>query len=202
MRPQVELRELGARLDGDVVMPGDETWGTARQAWNLAVDQRPIAVVYPESADDVVATVLLAADRGLRIAFNAGGHNAGPIDWSKDTLLLKFERMRGIEIDVAARRARVEAGALAKELAVATGGHGLAYLAGTCPDVGVLGYALGGGLSWMVRKFGLACNSIVAAEVVTADGRRLRTDRSTEPELFWALRGGGGNVAAVTAIEL
>lgn len=132
----MELRELGDRLDGDVVMQGDETWDTARQAWNLAVDQRPVAVVYPESADDVVATVLLAAERGLRIAFNAGGHNAGPIDWRVDTLLLKSERMRGIEIDVAARRARVEAGALAKPLAVAAGDHGLAYLAGTSPDVG------------------------------------------------------------------
>jgi FAD/FMN-containing dehydrogenase len=202
MRSHVELRDLGDRLEGDVVMPGDETWDTARQAWNLAVNQRPVAVVYPESADDVVATVLLAARRGLRIAFNAGGHNAGPIDWSQDTLLLKSERMRGIEIDVAARRARIEAGVLGKPLAVAAGEHGLAYLAGTSPDVGVLGYALGGGLSWMIRTFGLACNSIVAAEVVTASGRHVRTDRDTEPELFWALRGGGGNVAAVTAIEL
>ena len=198
----MDLRELGDRLAGDVVMPGDETWDTARQAWNLAVDQRPVAVVYPESADDIAATVLLAAERGLRIAFNAGGHNAGPIDWSRDTLLVKSERMRGIEIDVAGRRARVEAGVLSKPLAVAAGNHGLAYLAGTSPDVGVLGYALGGGLSWMIRKFGLACNSIVAADVVTADGRRVRTDRDTEPELFWALRGGGGNVAAVTALEL
>ena len=173
----MDLRELGDRLAGDVVMPGDETWDTARQAWNLAVDQRPVAVVYPESADDIAATVLLAAERGLRIAFNAGGHNAGPIDWSRDTLLVKSERMRGIEIDVAGRRARVEAGVLSKPLAVAAGNHGLAYLAGTSPDVGVLGYALGGGLSWMIRKFGLACNSIVAADVVTADGRRVRTDR-------------------------
>jgi FAD/FMN-containing dehydrogenase len=198
----MELRELGVRMAGDVVLPGDETWDTARQAWNLAVDQRPVAVVYPESADDVVATVQFAAEHGWRIAFNAGGHNAGPIDWSRDTILLKPERMRGIEIDVAARRARIEAGVLGKPLAVAAGDHGLAYLAGTSPDVGVFGYALGGGLSWMVRKFGLACNSILAADVVTADGRLRRTDRDTEPELFWAIRGGGGNVAAVTAIEL
>jgi FAD/FMN-containing dehydrogenase len=198
----VELRELGNRLTGDVVLPGDEAWDAARQAWNLAVDQRPVAVVYPESADDVVAAVRLAAEGGLRIAFNAGGHNAGTIDWSRDTLLLKTERMRGIEIDPAGRRARVEAGALSKPLAIAAGEHGLAYLAGTSPDVGVLGYALGGGLSWMVRKFGLACNSIVAADVVTADGRLTRIDRDTEPELFWAIRGGSGNVAAVTALEL
>ena len=110
----MELRELADRLAGDVVLPGDETWDAARQAWNLAVDQRPVAVVYPESADDVVATVRFAAEHGLRIAFNAGGHNAGPIDWSRDTLLLKTERMDGIEIDVGgAPRARRGGGAVA-----------------------------------------------------------------------------------------
>ena len=198
----MELRDLAHRIEGDVVVPDDDGWDAARQAWNLAVDQRPVAVVFPESPEDVVATVGLAGELGLRVAFNAGGHNAGPIDWSRDTLLLKSERMRGIEIDVAARRARVEAGALSRPLAQAAGEHGLAYLAGTSPDVGVFGYALGGGLSWMIRQLGFACNSIVAAELVTADGRRIRTDRETEPELFWALRGGGGNFAAVTAIEL
>jgi FAD/FMN-containing dehydrogenase len=198
----VELRELGDRLTGDIVLPGDATWDTARQAWNLAVDQRPVAVVYPASADDVAVAVRLAAEHGLRIAFNAGGHNAGPIDWSRDTLLLKTEQMHGIEIDPVARRARVEAGVLAKPLAVAAGEHGLAYLAGTSPDVGVFGYALGGGMSWMIRAHGLACNTIVAADVVTADGRLVHTDQETEPDLFWAIRGGGGNVGAVTAIEL
>ena len=137
----------------------------------------------------------MAAEHGLRIAFNAGGHNAGTIDWSRDTLLVKWERMRGIEIDANAQRARIEPGTLGKPLAVAAGEHGLAYLAGTSPDVGVFGYSLGGGLSWMIRKFGLACNSIVAAEAVTADGRLVRLDRDTEPELFWAIRGGGGNFA-------
>ena len=198
----MDLPTLADQLAGDIVLPGDATWDAARQAWNLAVDQHPVAVVYPESADDVVATVRFAAQHGLRIAFNAGGHNTGPIDWTRDTLLLKTERMRGIEIDPERRRARVEAGVLSKPLAIAAGEHGLAYLAGTSPDVGVLGYALGGGMSWMVRRHGLACNTIVAADVVTADGRRVRVDRDTEPELFWALRGGSGNVAAVTALEL
>ena len=111
------LRDLGTGLAGSVVLPGDEGWEAARQAWNLAVDQRPVAVVYPESADDVVATVRFAAERGIRIAFNAGGHNAGPIDWSRDTLLLKTERMSGI----ADRRHRAtrtrRGGCLAKPLA-------------------------------------------------------------------------------------
>ena len=196
------LRDLGALLQGEVVLPGDERWDAARQAWNLAVDQRPVAVAYPASAQDVTAVVRFAAEQGLRVAFNAGGHNAGSIDWSSDTILLKPERMRGIEIDVTTRRARVEAGVLANALATAAGEHGLAYLSGTSPDVGVLGYVLGGGLSWMARAHGLACNSVVGADVVLADGTLVRADRDTEPELFWGLRGGSGNLGAVTALEL
>jgi len=198
----MELSDLDERISGDVVAPGDEAWGAARQAWNLAADQRPVAVVYPESADDVVATVRFATEHRLRIAFNAGGHNAGPIDWSGDTLLLKTERMTGIEIDPAAGTARIEAGVLAGDLAAAAGAHGLAFLSGTSPNVGVVGYALGGGLSWLAREHGLACNTILAADVVTADGEPRRIDRDHEPDLFWAIRGGGGNVAAITALEL
>jgi FAD/FMN-containing dehydrogenase len=196
------LRSLADRIAGDVVVAGDEGYEESRQAWNLAADPRPVAVVYPESADDVVAVVGFAGEHGLRIAFVAGGHNAGCIDWSTDALLLKTERMQGIEIDPEARRARVAAGVLAKPLAEAAGEHGLAYLAGTSPDTGVLGYTLGGGFSWMIRKYGLAANSILAAEIVTADGRHLRVDRDNEPDLFWAVRGGGGNFGAVTALEL
>jgi FAD/FMN-containing dehydrogenase len=198
----VDLHRLGDDLGGDVVLPRDDGWDAARQAWNLAVEQRPVGVVLPESAADVVATVVFAAENGLRIAFNAGGHNAGPIDWSREALLLKTERMRGVEIDVRARRARIEAGVLGKPLAEAAGEHGLCYLSGTSPDVGVLGYMLGGGFSWMIRKYGLASNSVLAVELVTADGRHVRADKDHEPDLFWAVRGGGGNFGAVTAIEL
>src|SRR3954467_1027290 len=169
-----ELRGLPPRVASEVVLPVDTTWETARLAWNLAVEQRPVAVVYPESAGDVAGAVRFAAEHGLPVAFNGGGHNAGPIDWGRDTVLLKTERMRGIQIDVARRRGRIGAGGQGKPLAVAAGEDGLAFLAGTSPDVGVVGYALGGGLSWMIRKHGLACNSIVAADVVTADGLQRR----------------------------
>ncbi|HEU5206564.1 MAG TPA: FAD-binding oxidoreductase [Gaiellaceae bacterium] len=196
------LRTLGDAIAGDVVLPVDEGWQAARQAWNLTADPRPAAVVYPESPADMRRIVTVAAEHDLRVAFVAGGHNAGPIDWSRDALLVKTERMREIEIDPAERRARVGAGVLAKPLAEAAGEHGLAFLAGTSPDAGVAGYVLGGGFSWMIRKHGLACNSILGVELVTADGRLVRADASNEPDLFWALRGGGGNFGAVTAIEL
>ena len=198
----IDIRDLGARIAGDVVLPGDADWEAARHPWNLAVDQRPVAAVYPASAEDVATIVRFAADARLRVAFNAGGHNAGPISWDRPTILLRTERMRGMSVDPVARTARVEAGVLAKELAQAAGEHGLAYLAGTSPDVGVLGYVLGGGLSWMVRRHGLACNTITAADVVTADGRLRHVDAGADPDLFWAIRGGSGNVAAVTALEL
>jgi FAD/FMN-containing dehydrogenase len=197
-----ELRALGARLAGEVVLPDGAAWTSACQAWNLAVVQRPVAVVLPESADDVVAIVDFARQAGLRIAFNAGGHNARPIDWGRDTLLVKTERMGGVEVDPEARRARVLAGTLADQLASAAGEHGLAYLAGTSPDVGVVGYTLGGGIGWMIRRDGLACNSVVGAEIVTADGRLRRVDAGNDPDLFWAIRGGGGNFGAVTVLEL
>jgi hypothetical protein len=110
--------------------------------------------------------------------------------------------MRGISIDAGARRARIEAGVLADQLSTAAGEHGLAYLAGTSPDAGVVGYTLGGGVSWMVRLHGLAVNTVAAVELVTADGEIRRVDAETEPDLFWAVRGGGGNFGAVTALEL
>ena len=148
-----------------------------------------MAVVLPESVEDVVETVRFAGAHGLRIAFNAGGHNAGPIDWSRDALLMKMERMRGLEIDVEGRRARAEAGVLANSVAHAAGEHGLAYLAGTSPDVGIVGYTLGGGFNWMIRKHGLAANSVLAVELVTADGRlRSRRLRARERPVLGSAR--------------
>jgi FAD/FMN-containing dehydrogenase len=197
-----DVRRLGDELSGEVVHPDDAGWDEVRQAWNLAVDQRPVAVVFPESAEDVAATVVFAGANDLRVAFNGGGHNAGPIDWSAHTVLVKTERMTGIEIDPGVRRARIEAGVLGRPLAQAAGEHGLCYLSGTSPDAGVVGYVLGGGYSWMIRRFGLAANSVLAVELVTADGRHIRTDAENEPDLFWAVRGGGGSFGAVTALEL
>ena len=198
---QGDLQALRTRVKGDVVAPDEEAFAAARLAWNLSVDQQPAAVVFPESAYDMVEIVRYAGENGLRVAFNGGGHNAGPIVWDDHALLVRTNRMREVTIDPVARRARVQAGTLSDELATASGEHGLAYLAGTSPDVGVIGYMLGGGLSWLVRKHGLATNSVTALEVVTADGRLVRTDADNEPDLFWAMRGGGGNFGAVVALE-
>ena len=196
-----DAQALRARLAGDVVTPADEAWDEARQAWNLAVDQRPVAVVLAESAADVAATIETARAAGLRVAPQGTGHNATPLGDLGDTVLLKTSRMRRVEIDAETQTARVEAGVIWIEVVEAAAEHGLAGLAGSSPDVGVVGYTLGGGLSWLARKYGLAANSVTAVELVTAGGELVRADRENEPDLFWAVRGGGGSFGVVTALE-
>src|SRR5215210_9538240 len=197
----LDVQELRTRLAGAVAAPGDPSWDEARQAWNLAVDQRPALVALPENVDDVVAIVEFARTAGLRVAAQGTGHNAAALTSLEDTVLVKTSRMKGVAIDVAGRCARVAAGTLWAEVTGPASEHGLAPLAGSSPDVGVVGYTLGGGLSWLSRRHGLAANSVIAIEIVTADGRVVRCDRDHEPGLFWALRGGGGSFGVVTAIE-
>ena len=143
------LRDL---LDGELVTPADPEWDEARLAWNLAADQRPTAVVFAESVDDVVAVVDYARDRGLHVTTQGTGHFANTLDSFTDTILLKTSRLRGVEIDPETRIARVEAGVLWEEVSLAAGEHGLAALAGSSSDVGVVGYTLGGGLGWIARR--------------------------------------------------
>jgi FAD binding domain-containing protein len=191
-----------AMLDGKIVIPQHPRFDPARQAWNLAIDQRPAAVVFPETPEDVVAAIQFARDHGQRIAPQGTGHNAGPLGSLEDTILLKTDRMRAVHVDPTSRIARVEAGVQWLEVVEAASQHGLAALAGSSPDVGVVGYTLGGGVSWLGRRYGLAANNVEAIELVTAAGQHIRVDHDTEPDLFWALRGGGGSFAVVTAIEL
>jgi hypothetical protein len=188
--------------DATILTPGDPGWDQARQAWNLAVDQRPAAVAVPGSPTDVAAAIRYARDHGLRVAAQGTGHNAAPLGSLADTVLIKTSAMRRVTIDPAARIARAEAGAVWQEVVEAAAKDGLAALAGSAPDVGVVGYTLGGGMSWLSRAYGLSANNVEAIELVTADGRRVRAEASTEPDLFWALRGGGGSFGVVTAIEL
>jgi len=184
-----------------IVLPHDRHWDEARLAWNLAVDQQPAAVALPESARDVGAIVRWARERGLRVAPQGTGHNAHPLGSLAHTVLLKTERMRGVAIDARAQRARVEAGVLWAEVTEAAAQHGLAALAGSSPDVGVVGYTLGGGVSWLSRRYGLAANSVTAIELVNAEGELVRADADQNADLFWALRGGGGSFGVVTALE-
>ena len=185
-----------------LVRQGEEQWDSARAAWNLAIDQRPAMVARPGDANEVAAVVSYARENGLRVAVQAEGHSAGPLAGvGEDTLLLKTGRMTGAEIDAEDRRARVGAAAKWQDVSALASPKGLAALSGSSAEVGVVGYTLGGGHGWLARKHGLACNSVVGAEVVTAEGELVRADLENEPDLFWALRGGGGSFGVVTALE-
>ncbi len=186
----------------NAVQPSDPGWDEARQAWNLAVDQQPELVVVPESAEEVAEAVRYAAHNGLAVAAQGPGHAAGAHGSLEGVMLLRTTKLTGVEVDAEARTARVQGGSLSAELAEAAGEHGLSGLGGSSPDVGVAGYTLGGGIGWLARLHGLACNRITAAEVVTADGELRRVDASSDSDLLWALKGGGGAFAVVCSLEL
>jgi FAD/FMN-containing dehydrogenase len=196
------VEALRARLTCPVHVPGDDTWDAARAVWNLAVDQHPVAVVVPQTTADVVAAVNAARELGLRVAPQASGHNVGATATLQNTIVLRMTELKGVVINPVAKRARVAAGSEWKEVTGPASAHGLAALAGSSPQVSVVGYSLGGGIGWLGRKHGLAADSILAFEIVTADGRLRRVDPETDPDLFWAVRGGGGNFGVVTTVEI
>jgi hypothetical protein len=193
-----DFSELSIR--GRIATPSDSDWDEARQAWNLAADQQPSAVALVESADDVSKVIRFASDNGLKVTGQGTGHGAVSLGSLDDTILIKTQRMRGVVIE--GDKARAEAGALAEDVANAAIGQGMCSMPGTSPNVGVAGYTLGGGLSWFGRKYGWACNRVTAIELVSADGEPRTVDAASDPDLFWALRGGGGGYAIVTALHV
>jgi FAD binding domain len=199
---RVVLAELRSAVVGDIYAPGDPGYDAARTAWNLAVDQRPALVARARNAADVARIVRFAAEQNLRVAPQGVGHGAGRVGPLEQSVLLRTDLMRGVQIDVDRRTARVAAGALWSDLLEASAPHGLAGPAGSAPDVGVVALALGGGIGWLSRTHGLCCHSITAAELVTPALGPVRCDADHRPDLLWALRGGGGDIGVVTAIEL
>ena len=184
-----------------ITSPDDAGYDDARRAWNLAADQRPAAVAHVSSADDIVAAVRHARANGLRVTAQGTGHGALSHGDLSDTLMIRTDRMRGVEIDAEHRVARVEAGAQWQDVVPLAAEHGLAALHGSAPDVGVVGYTLGGGLSFYGRRYGTAASRLLAVELVTADGEHIRVSRKQNPELFRALQGGGGSFGIVTHME-
>ena len=179
-------RDLQRRMRGAVIEPGGAGWEDATRAFNLAFTQEPTLVAVPEDEHDVVAVVGFAREQGLQVAPQRTGHNAEPLGDMEDTILLKTDRLRGVEFDVDRKIARVRAGSKWAEVVPRASELGLAALHGSTPDVSVAGYSLGGGVGWYARKLGLSTNSVTAIELVTADGRLRRVDHERDPELFWA----------------
>jgi FAD/FMN-containing dehydrogenase len=202
METDLALHSLRKRFSGEVIEPGAPGWGEATQAYNLSFTQEPALVALPADERDVIAIVDFAREQGLQVAAQRTGHNAEPLGAMDDVILVKTDRLQGVEIDAERRIARVRSGAKWGDVVPRASELGLAAPHGSTPDVSVAGYSLGGGIGWYARKLGLSANSVTAIELVTADGRLRRVDREHDPELFWALRGGGGNFGVVTALEI
>ena len=193
------LEALKDGLKGDAYAPGDGGYDEARAAWNLNARQSPAVVVAAEGAADVLAAVRLARDEGLGVGVMATGHGvAAPADGG---VLINTSRMRGVHVDPETRTARVEAGAKWADLVPEATAHGLAGLQGSTSHVGVVGYTMGGGFGWLGRRYGFAADSVKEADVVTADGELIRANAHENADLFWALKGGGGNFGVVTSLE-
>jgi len=192
---------LRDRFPGAITLPGDHDWDTARATFNPLVDQNPEVVARPRNAAEAAQIVAAARDAGLKIAPQGSGHNARPLGSLEGTMVIRLDRMPGVSVDAEDQIARVEAGARWWDIVPLAAEHGLSALHGSSPEINVVGYTLGGGMGWQARKRGLQANSVTAVELITADGQERRVDADNEPELFWALRGGGGNFGLVTAIE-
>jgi len=195
------LARLSSELRGTLVLPGDESYDDARRVWNAAIDRRPAAIARCAGANDVVRAVDFARSHGLPIAVRGGGHSFAGKSTCDGGLVIDCSPIKQIEVDAVGRRARAGGGCTLADFDGATQAHGLATTMGTAPPTGIAGLTLGGGLGWLMGRFGLACDNLVGAEVVTADGRVVRTSPTERPDLLWGLRGGGGNFGVVTTFE-
>jgi FAD binding domain/Berberine and berberine like len=195
--PVIELR---SRLQGQVITPSDSQYDQARQAWNLSVDQRPAVIVIAQSAEDVSQAVRFARRQGLGIAVQSSGH--GVVCPANEALLIITNQLRQLRVDAENQRAWIGAGLKWGMVLAKAQEFGLAPLLGSSPDVGVVGYTLGGGMGWLARKYGLSADSVISIELVTAEGEIIQASQEQNRELFWGLRGGGGSFGVVTGMEI
>lgn len=195
------LRETGP-FQGELVRPGDPGYEDARKVWNLAIDRHPAGVARCHTTEDVVAALEFAQRENLTVAVRGGGHSFPGFSTTDGGLVLDLSPMQRVVVDAANRIATVQPGVRWGGLTEATATHGLVAVGGHVADVGVIGLLLGGGNGWLVRSFGLACDNLVSAEVVTADGQVVPANAEENPDLFWGLRGGGGNFGIVTQATL
>ena len=193
--------ELRGRVRGATITPDDLEYDEARQVYNAMIDRRPTVVVRPLGADDVVAAVEFARASDLPVAIRGGGHSVPGFGTADDAVVIDLSEMQEVDVDPRGRTARAEGGATLGVLNDATHEHGLATTGGIISTTGIGGLTLGGGIGYLARGFGLSCDNLVSAEVVTADARQVTASENENEDLFWALRGGGGNFGVVTAFE-
>jgi FAD/FMN-containing dehydrogenase len=198
----ISIPRLRAAFDGRVIAPDDAAYDQARAVFYGGFDRRPAVIVRPADASEVARVVELARDTGLELAVRSGGHSSAGHSVSDGGIVLDLSNMRALEIDPERRTAWAQTGLTAGEYTTAAWAHGLATGFGDTGSVGIGGITLGGGVGYLVRKHGLTIDDLLAAEVVTADGQLLRADAETNPDLFWAIRGGGGNFGVATRVQL
>lgn len=194
----MQLEDLDSRIGGSLLSPGDDGWDDAVRLWNGMAARLPALVVQPTSAGDVATAVGFARERGLLLGIKGGGHNIAGTAVPEGGLMLDMSRMRDVSVDPAARLAQVGPGCLLGDVDRATQEHGLATVLGFISETGVAGLTLGGGLGYLARRFGWTVDNLEEVEIVTADGQIRTANRLEHPDLFWAIRGGGGNFGVVT----
>lgn len=195
------VRELSARLSGDLLLPGDAGYDDARMVWNRMIDKRPALIARCAGADDVVSALRVAREHALVVSVRGGGHNVTGNAVCDGGLMIDLSPMKRTRVDPERRVIAAEPGLTWKEFDTATQRHGLVTTGGIVSSTGVPGLTLGGGHGWLMRKHGLTCDNVLAMDLVGADGGRLRASADENPELFWGLRGGGGNFGIVTSFE-
>jgi FAD/FMN-containing dehydrogenase len=193
------LADLAGSISGRVLQPGDEGYDEARQVHNGLIDRRPAAIVRCRTAADVSAAVRFARSAGLDLSVRGGGHNVAGRAVADDAVTIDLSEMKDAQVDPEGRTVRAEGGLNWRELNAAIAEHGLAVTGGAISTTGIAGLTLGGGLGWLMAKYGLAADNVRAIELVTADGDVVEVTETSEPDLFWALRGGGGNFGVATA---
>jgi FAD/FMN-containing dehydrogenase len=193
--------QLNERLQGHAITPEDSAYDEARRVYNAMIDKRPHVIVRPAGVDDVVAAVQYAAQNGLPVAIRGGSHSVPGFGTGDDAVVIDLVGMQRVDVDPGAKTARAEGGATWGVFNNATHEHGLATTGGIISTTGIGGLTLGGGIGYLSRGYGLSCDNLVSAQVVTADGRKLTASEQENDDLFWALRGGGGNFGVVTEFE-
>jgi FAD/FMN-containing dehydrogenase len=196
-----DLTQLRAALSGHLIEPGDSGYDQARRVWNGMIDRRPAAIAQCATGSDVVRCVEFARDCGITVAVRGGGHNIAGNAVCDGGLVIDLSLLKQISVDPARRTVRAGGGVVWGEFDAATQQHGLATTGGLISTTGIAGFTLGGGLGYLMRSYGLACDNLLSAELVTADGRQLTVSRAENSDLLWALRGGGGNFGVVTELE-
>lgn len=195
------VENLRRKVKGQIVLPSDPSYDEVREIWNAMIERRPALIVRCAEADDVPHAILFARENGLEISVRGGGHNIAGNALCENGVMIDFSTMRKVRVDAEKRRAYVEPGATLADFDGAVQAHGLATPVGINSTTGIAGLTLGGGFGWLTRKYGMTVDNLVSADLITADGKRIRASESENADLFWAIRGGGGNFAIVTQFE-